>query len=237
MLKQKGRLFLLPSPIQENGLDSISPETIRIMHSLDFFIVEKARTARRYLSASKLTKAIDLLSIEEIPEEARKEKDIEKFLQPALDGKDIGIMSEAGLPAIADPGNIYVRCAHKLGIKVVPLSGPSSIIMALMGSGLEGQRFAFHGYLSVKKDELSAQLKELEKRADQDNATQIFMETPYRNKQVLEVVEKKLDARRHFCIAADLGSDHSFVMTKEISEWKKSGWPEIHKVPAVFLLR
>ena len=237
MPKQKGRLFLLPSPIQENALDGIPHEVIQIMHSLDYFIVERARTARRYLSATKLIKAIDSLSMEEIPEETQKEKDIERFLQPAVDGKDIGLMSEAGLPAIADPGNIYVRSAHRLGIKVIPLSGASSIMMALMGSGLEGQRFAFHGYLSAKKDELSVQLKELEKRADQDDATQIFMETPYRNKQVLEAVGKKLDARRQFCIAANLGSDDSFVMTKEISEWKKSGWPEIHKVPAVFLIR
>ena len=146
-------------------------------------------------------------------------------------------MSEAGLPAVADPGNLYVRIAHRFGIKVVPLSGPSSIMMALMGSGLEGQRFAFQGYLSAKKDELASQLKELEKRADRDDATQIWIETPYRNGQILQAAEKYLDKNRNFCIAAGLGSEDGFVMTYKIFEWKKNGWPEIHKIPAVFLLK
>ncbi len=237
MAKLKGRLFLLPSPIHENGLESISPEVIRIMHSLDYFIVERARTTRRYLSATKPAKPFDRLSIEEMPEGNQTQKEIEVQLQPALEGHDIGIMSEAGLPAVADPGNIYVSAAHRLGIKVVPLSGPSSIMMALMGSGLEGQRFAFHGYLSAKKDELASQLKELEKRADRDDATQIWIETPYRNKQILQAAEKYLDQNRNFCIAAGLGFEEGFVITKQISVWKKSGWPEIHKVPSVFLIR
>jgi len=237
MAKLKGRLILLPSPIHENGLDSISPEVVRILHSLDYFIVERARTARRYLSASKPVKPIDKLIIEEMPEENPTLKEIEILLQPAIDGHDIGIMSEAGLPAVADPGNIYVSVAHKLGIKVVPLSGPSSIMMALMGSGLEGQRFTFHGYLSAKKDELALQLKDLEKRADRDDATQIWIETPYRNGQIIEASEKYLDRNRHFCIAAGLGSENGFVMTKKIADWKKDGWPDVHKVPAVFLIR
>ncbi|MFZ1675803.1 MAG: SAM-dependent methyltransferase [Saprospiraceae bacterium] len=237
MAKLQGRVFLLPSPIVENGLESISPEVIRILHSLDYFIVERARTARRYISSTKPLKAIDLLSIEEIPEKAMNGKEIEMFLKPALEGHNIGIMSEAGLPAIADPGNHFVREAQKLGIVVVPLSGPSSIMMALMGSGLEGQRFAFHGYLSAKKDELGGQLRDLEKRADRDDATQIWIETPYRNMQIVQAVEKYLDQNRDFCIAAGLGGEDGMVVTKKIAEWKKSGWPEIHKVPAVFLIR
>ncbi|HZV68787.1 MAG TPA: SAM-dependent methyltransferase [Saprospiraceae bacterium] len=237
MAKLKGRLFLLPSPIVENGLESISPEVIRILHSLDFFIVERARTARRFISATKPPKAIDLLTIEEIPEKTLSSNEIELLLQPALDGHDMGLMSEAGLPAIADPGQLYVSAAQKHGIKIVPLSGPSSIMMALMGSGLEGQRFAFHGYLSAKKDELPGQLKELEKKADRDDATQIWIETPYRNLQILQAVEKHLDQNRNFCIAAGLGNETGMVITKKIMEWKKSGWPEIHKVPAVFLIR
>jgi 16S rRNA (cytidine1402-2'-O)-methyltransferase len=237
MAKLQGRLFLLPSPIVENGLESISPEVIRILHSLDYFIVERARTARRYISSTKPPKVIDLLSIEEIPEKAMTGKDIEILLKPALEGHDIGILSEAGLPAIADPGNHFVREAQKMGIVVVPLSGPSSIMMALMGSGLEGQRFAFHGYLSAKKDELPAQLRDLEKRADRDDATQIWIETPYRNMQIVQAAEKCLDQNRDFCIAAGLGNVDGMVVTKKIAEWKKSGWPEIHKVPAVFLIK
>ena len=124
-----------------------------------------------------------------------------------------------------------------MGIKVVPLAGPSSIMLALMGSGLEGQRFSFHGYLSAKKNDLPSQLKHLVHRADQDDATQIWIEAPYRNKQILEAVEKNVNADRSFCIAAGLGDANGFVITKAVSEWKRVGWPEIHKVPAVFLLR
>ena len=237
MVRLKGRLFLLPSPIHENGLESISPEVIRILHSLDYFIVERSRTARRYLSATKPSKPIDVISFEEIPDGIPPQKHIENLLQPALNGHDIGLMSEAGLPAIADPGNVFVREAHRLSIQVIPISGPSSIMMALMGSGLEGQRFAFHGYLSAKKDELASQLKELEKRAERDDATQIWIETPYRNEQILQAAGKYLDTNRNFCIAAGLGAEDGSVVTKSISAWKKSGWPEIHKVPTVFLLR
>lgn len=237
MAKLKGRLFLLPSPIVENGLESISPEVIRILKSLDHFIVERARTARRFISLTKPVKAIELLSIEEIPEGTSTRKEIERLLQPALDGHDIGLLSEAGLPAIADPGNVYVSAAQQLGIRVIPLAGPSSILMALMGSGLEGQRFSFHGYLSAKKDQLATQLKDLEKKADRDDATQIWIETPYRNRQILQAAEKYLDQNRNFCVAAGLGGDNGMVITKKISEWNTSGWPEIHKIPAVFLIR
>jgi len=165
------------------------------------------------------------------------EKEIQQALAPALAGHDIGLMSEAGLPAIADPGNIYIAMAHQLNIEVVPMPGPSSIFLALMASGLQGQRFMFHGYLSAKKDELGKQLHDLEVRADRDDATQIFMEAPYRNHQVMEVVEHKLSGKRMFCIAAGIGSEAGFVKTKSVNEWRKSGWPEIHKVPAVFLVR
>ena len=237
MTIQKGRLFLIPSPISEEGIDSIAPEVIRIIHSLDYFIVERARTARRFISATHPVKSIEELQIEEIPENQIDEKEIEKLLSPLLQGKNIGLMSEAGMPAIADPGNRYVIAAQRIGIKVIPFAGPSSIMMALMASGLEGQRFSFHGYLSAKKNELPAQLKNLVQRADHDDATQIWIEAPYRNKQILEAVEKNIPQGKQFCIAANLGNEDGFVVTKLISEWKKNGWPEIHKVPAVFLLR
>ncbi len=237
MALQKGKLFLLPSPISENGLKSLSPELIERIHLLDHFIVERARTARRYISATNPPRAIESLTVDEMPENEIQDSEIEILLKPLLNGKDIGLMSEAGLPAIADPGNRYVAVAQRLGIVVVPLSGPSSIMMALMASGLEGQRFSFHGYLSAKKTELPSQLKKLEQRAEQDDATQIFIETPYRNKQILEAVAKVIAPGRYFCIAAGLGAEDGFVITKQIGEWKKKGWPEIHKVPAVFLMR
>lgn len=237
MAKLKGKLFLIPSPITDEGLDSISAETIRVIHSLDYFIVERTRTARRFISKSKHPKAIDELTFEEMPEEELSDKDIESSLKPLSDGNNIGLMSEAGLPAIADPGNKYVRVAHKMGIKVVPLSGPSSLMLGLMASGLEGQRFSFHGYLSAKKNELPAQVKNIMQRADRDDATQIWIEAPYRNNQILEAIENYAEPGRSFCIAAGMGSEKGFVLTKKVSEWKKAGWPEIHKVPAVFLLR
>lgn len=237
MVKHKGRLFLVPSPIADDGLVSISPEAIRILHSLDYFIVERARTSRRYISATQPPRSIGEMVFEEMPEEVKDLVLLEKQLQPLLEGRDIGILSEAGLPAIADPGSRYVAMAQQMGIQVIPISGPSSIMMALMASGMEGQRFAFHGYLSAKKDELGKQLKDLERRADRDDATQIWIETPYRNRQMMEIAGVNLDANRRVCIAANLGSEDGFVRTRRIAEWKKEGWPEIHKIPAVFLMK
>ena len=237
MAKHKGRLFLVPSPIADDGLVSISPEAIRILHSLDYFIVDRARTSRRYISATQHPRSIGEMVFEEMPEEVKDLVLLEKQLQPLLEGRDIGILSEAGLPAIADPGSRYVAIAQQMGIQVIPISGPSSIIMALMASGMEGQRFAFHGYLSAKKDELGKQLKDLERRADRDDATQIWIETPYRNRQMMEIAGVNLDGHRMFGIAANLGSENGFVRTRRIVEWKKEGWPEIHKIPAVFLMK
>jgi len=237
MAKHKGSLFLLPSPIEEQGIESIPPEAIRLLHRLDYFIVERARTSRRYISLTRPERPIDVLYFEEMPEQMTDQKVIDAHLQPLLDGHDVGLLSEAGLPAIADPGHRYVLTAHRFGIRVVPVSGPSSIMMALMASGLEGQRFAFHGYLSAKKDDLERQLKDLERRADRDDATQIWIEAPYRNRQILEAAGQYLDVRREFCIAAGIGHEKGFVLTRNIASWRRSGWPEIHKVPAVFLMR
>lgn len=237
MPKDKGKLFLIPSPISENSLHTISAEVISVIHGLEIFIVERIRTARRYISAVKHPKVIDDLIFEEIPEEGVDAEEIDRLMNLFLTGKNIGLMSEAGLPAIADPGNQYVRAAQKRGIQVVPLAGPSSIMMALMASGLEGQRFAFHGYLSAKKNDLPAQLRLLDQRASTDDATQIWIEAPYRNNQILDAVLKNIAPDKMFCIAAGLGHPDGFVITKRMMEWKKTGWPEIHKVPAVFLIK
>src|SRR6187431_647991 len=138
MVRFKGKLYLLPAPIDEHGLESIPSEAIRVIHSLEHFIVERARTSRRYISSTKPPRKIESLLIEEMPEDVANMKLMESQMQPLLDGKDMGVLSEAGLPGIADPGSKYVAIAHRLGIRVVPMSGPSSIMMALMGSGLEG---------------------------------------------------------------------------------------------------
>jgi 16S rRNA (cytidine1402-2'-O)-methyltransferase len=237
MVRFKGKLYLLPTPIDEQGLESIPSEAIRILHSLNHFIVERARTSRRYISSTRPGKPIESLLIEEMPEDVTNMKLMEAQMQPLLEGKDMGLLSEAGLPAIADPGSRYVAIAHRLGIRVVPISGPSSIMMALMASGLEGQRFMFHGYLSAKKEALADEIQNIERRADRDDATQIWIEAPYRNRQIMEAVEKYLEPKRMFCIAAGIGSKDGFVITRQINAWRRSGWPEIHKVPTVFLLK
>ena len=237
MVRFKGKLYLLPTPIDEHGLESIPAEAIRIMHSLEHFIVERARTSRRYISSTKPPRKIETLLIEEMPEDVNNMKLMEAQMQPLLEGKDMGMLSEAGLPAIADPGSKYVAIAHRLGIRVVPITGPSSIMMALMASGLEGQRFTFHGYLSAKKEDLANEIQNIERRADKDDATQIWIETPYRNRQIMEAVEKYLEPKRMFCIAAGIGSKDGFVITRQINAWRRSGWPEIHKIPTVFLMK
>jgi 16S rRNA (cytidine1402-2'-O)-methyltransferase len=236
MDKQRGRLYLIPTPVIENGLHTLSPEVIRVIHSLDYFIVERARTSRRLVSVSKPPVPLDQMTFEEMPEDVTDEVQILKMLEPLKGGINVGLMSEAGLPAIADPGHLFVMKAQEMQIQVVPLAGPSSIMMALMASGLEGQRFSFHGYLSAKKQELRSQLIELVRRAEKDKATQIFIETPYRNHQIMQAVEEHIQATRLFCIAAGMVNEDGFVITKKVGEWKKSGWPEIHKVPAVFLI-
>ena len=235
MVRFKGKLYLLPTPIDEHGLESIPAEAIRILHSLDHFIVERARTSTRYISSTRPAKPIGSLLIEEMPEDVTNMKLMEAQMQPLLEGKDMGLLSEAGLPAIADPGSRYVAIAHRLGIRVVPISGPSSIMMALMASGLEGQRFMFHGYLSAKKEDLANEIQNIERRADRDDATQIWIEAPYRNRQIMEAVEKYLEPKRMFCIAAGIGSKDGFVITRQINAWRRSGWPEIHKIPTAFL--
>ena len=174
---------MLPTPIILNQAESLSPLSVKIFHELRYFIVERERTSRRFLSSVRHPEKIENLHFFEIPEDKLRSTDIDPMMQPLLRGQDMGMMSEAGLPAIADPGNLIVMAAQEMGIKVIPIAGPSSLFMALMASGLEGQRFAFHGYLSAKRNELNIQLKELERRADADHATQMFIETPYRNNQ------------------------------------------------------
>ena len=160
----------------------------------------------------------------------------ESFLNPAKEGHDIGLLSEAGCPGIADPGAVIVEIAHRIGIEVHPLVGPSSILLALMGAGMNGQNFCFHGYLSPKKELLPKELKRLEQLSTKNKQTQIFIETPYRNNQLIETALKVLNANTRFCIAVDLTTDKAFIQTKKINLWKKGKRPDFHKRPAIFLL-
>ena len=204
-----------------------------VINTLDFYIVENERTARRFLLKAGLRKPVDeitffILNKYTLPEE------LEEFLISAH-GSDIGIISEAGVPCIADPGADAVRRAHEKGIQVVPLVGPSSILLAMMASGLNGQNFAFAGYLPVKRPERINRIRQLEKRSHQEQQSQIFIETPYRNNQLLKDILEVCQPDTRLCIGADISMDTEKIETKSIREWKTKK-PELHKRPAIFII-
>ncbi|HBE39923.1 MAG TPA: SAM-dependent methyltransferase [Bacteroidales bacterium] len=215
----KGRLYLIPVTIGGTDFRSVIPEkVIEITRKLRFFIVEDIRSARRYLRLLDKEFPIDESQFFELNEHTP-EAGAGRYLEPAINGADIGLMSEAGLPGIADPGARLIAIAHRKKITVTPLTGPSSIIMALISSGLNGQNFVFHGYLPVKTDERAAKLKEMEKKA-QGGYAQIFMETPYRNQKMLETILNVCKNETLLCIAADITLPSECVRTMKISEWK-----------------
>jgi 16S rRNA (cytidine1402-2'-O)-methyltransferase len=231
----KGNLYLIPTPLGEAGFDAGMPAfNLQVLLGIDTFIVEELRTARRFLRKAGYIKDFEEVTFH-ILNEHTPDNEVSGMLEKSLAGKHVGLLSEAGLPCIADPGNIVVRLAHRKGIKVVPLSGPSSILLALMASGLNGQNFVFHGYLPVKPDERIRSLRELENAVSRGNQTQIFIETPYRNLQMLESIVKTCHPLLTLCIAADLTLETEWIRSLTLNEWKKQK-PDLHKRPAVFLL-
>jgi len=232
----KGKLYLIPVLLGGDDFRALIPEkVITITGGLRFFIVERIRSARRYLRLIDKEFPIDSTTFFELNEHTEQEE-IDHFLDPAIKGSDIGIMSEAGLPALADPGSGIVAMAHRHGIRVVPLSGPSSVVMALISSGLNGQHFSFNGYLPVKKEERAAKLKELEKRA-QEGFAQIFIETPYRNNIMLESILSACKNETRLCIAADVTLPVESITTRTILEWKKGKMPFLNNRRVVFVLQ
>jgi 16S rRNA (cytidine1402-2'-O)-methyltransferase len=231
----KGKIYLIPVTLGGNNFKDVIPETvIGITRGLRHFAVEEIRSARRYLRLIDRQFPIDESIFFELNEHTD-ENDIVHFLDPVLEGNDIGIMSEAGLPGIADPGARLIALAHRMKIKVTPLSGPSSIILALISSGLNGQNFSFNGYLPVGPDERAVRLKVLEKKAHQGYA-QIFMETPYRAQKMIDTI---LDVCQHatlLCIASDITLPTESIITKKISEWKITV-PDLNKKLVVFVLQ
>lgn len=214
----KGRLYLIPVTLGGNDFSYVIPEKVlSITKQLRFFIVEEIRSARRFLRLIDKNFPIDDCSFSELNEHTR-EDDISQFLEPLMNGTDIGLMSEAGLPGIADPGSNLIAVAHRKNIRIVPLSGPSSIILALTASGCNGQNFTFHGYLPVKPQERASCIKEIEKKAHEGYA-QIFMETPYRNSRMLETLLSVCSSKTLLCIAADISLPSEFIRTMRISEW------------------
>ena len=231
----KGKIYLIPTPLGDDALHTIPPYVVEIIHGLDTFIVERAKTARHFIKATSPPYPLSSVTIFEIDEHAQS-IDFQEIIKILNTGKSIGVMSEAGCPGVADPGANVVDWAHKNGFEVMPLVGPSSILLALMGSGFNGQSFQFHGYLSAKRGEIGKDLKRLEDVAKRSKQTQIFIETPYRNKALIETALSILQPNTKFCIAADLTTPPQYVVTKTIAEWKKTDIPDLHKRPAIFLI-
>ncbi|MEI7982279.1 MAG: SAM-dependent methyltransferase [Bacteroidota bacterium] len=230
-----GRLFLIPTPLANGPVDLVLPDgTLSVIRQLEIFIVEEVRTARRFLKAAGTIKKIDDLTFL-IFNEHSESTNLTHYLDLALEGKDIGLLSEAGLPCIADPGSAIVAQAHNLGIPVVPLTGPSSLMLALMASGFNGQHFAFVGYLPADRINRTRRIKELEETIRKKKQTQLFIETPYRNMQLFEPLMSNCYDETLLCIAANITGEKGLITTKSIREWKKTR-PEIHKIPALFLL-
>ncbi len=229
-----GKLFMIPCPIAEDKIGTIPQDTISIIHSLDHFIVERAKTGRRFLKLASHPTTMQDIEVMEL-DKNNPTQDLHQFLTPLKKGTSIGVISEAGCPGIADPGALAVKWCHENKIEVVPMVGPSSILLALMASGFSGQQFTFHGYLPVKKPELVTSLKQLETQVRKSGASQIFMETPYRNHGLLETALKSLSPQSKLCIAVDINSDQEWIATRTMQQWKSHNFA-IHKKPAIFIL-
>lgn len=233
-MSNRGDLFLIPTAIAAGTSDLVlTPQVKRFLPAIRHFLAEDVRTARRYLSSLKLYDTVESLSFSVLDKDTPGEA-LAALLDPAFQGHHVGVLSESGCPGIADPGALAVRFAHRNGIRVVPLVGPSSIILALMASGLDGQRFAFHGYLPINAQEVARAIRDHEKESRTRAQTQIFIETPYRNKSLFSHLVKNLRGDTDLCIAMDITGEHEFVLTKPISDWKESP-PELKKDPVVFL--
>jgi 16S rRNA (cytidine1402-2'-O)-methyltransferase len=232
-VSQYGKLYLLPVPISEDPINNFIPEyNLTIVKELVNFIAEDAKTARKFLKWFGYPK-IELAEIMLLNEHT-KGGNILELIQPLLEGKDIGLMSDAGCPGIADPGAEVVKLAHQKNIEVVPLVGPSSIVLSIMASGFNGQNFAFIGYLPIDKPLRSKRIKELELLAVKHGQAQFFIETPYRNEQLLEALLSTLAPETQLFIGKDITGPHQFLYSKSVFDWIKSPKPNIKKVPVVF---
>lgn len=229
-----GKLFLIPTVIA-NGANSTIPESVcEAIKSTSLFLVENVRTARRYISSLKLGLVIENLEFEVLDKKTN-EHQIALLMKRILEGENIGVLSESGCPGVADPGAKAVEWAQRKNVEVVPLVGPSSILLALMGSGFNGQKFCFHGYLPIDKKELEKELRRLELESRKLNQTQIFIETPYRNNQILKMLTQVNENNTKVCVAKNLTSSDQWIKTKTVQEWKKED-VDLHKIPTVFLM-
>ncbi len=231
----KGILYLLPNTLGNQDISTTIPVLINEkIDTIRVFIVEDLRNARRYLKRLNREIVIDNLTFHELNEHTRPEE-IPLFLEEAMNGADTAVISEAGLPGVADPGAAVVRIAHEKGIRVVPLTGPSSILLSLMASGLNGQAFTFHGYLPLKRPDRIRKIREIEQVLIRKGETQLFIEAPYRNDALLADLLESCNSSTLLCIAADITLDTEFIETHPVSSWKKKK-PALHKRPVIFLL-
>ncbi len=226
-------LYLIPTILAEGTQNAVlSPQIKEAVQQLDVFFVENVRTARRFISSLKLGKVIDELTFIELNKDTPEAETVASLRNLS---KSAGVISEAGCPGVADPGAVAVRIAHEMGIRVVPLVGPSSILLALMASGMSGQSFAFHGYLPIDKMQRKKALQNLERNARQYQQTQIFMETPFRNNQLLEAVIEACSPDLALCIAANVTAPDELIRTMPVQKWRTQK-PDLHKIPAIFLI-
>ena len=230
-------LYLIPVPLGETPVGQVLPAyNAEIIRNISVFIVENVRSARRFLKKADNSINIDDIEFYELNEHTNKNS-IGNYLDPIIkEGKPMGIISEAGCPAVADPGADIVALAQKKNIRIIPLVGPSSILMSVMASGFSGQSFAFNGYLPAKPQERAQKLKQLEQRCYKENQTQLFIETPYRNAQMIESILKTCRPETKLCIASGITCPEEYIKTKSVAEWKKSPLQVLGKITAVFLI-
>ena len=234
---QPGTLYLIPCPIAEDTpvWDVLPAANRAVIDSLDYFIVENVRSARRFLSKAGFGRPIDSLEFRELNEHTTDARAVDEMVRPILAGRSAGVISEAGVPGVADPGALAVARCHRLGIRVVPLIGPSSIILAVMASGLNGQSFAFNGYLPVKPDERARAIRAFERRAREGQA-QLFIETPYRNVKLAEQLLQLCAPQTMLTVACDLTAPGETILTRSVADWRRSRLPELNRRPAIFIL-
>ncbi len=238
-MQKLGTLYLIPVTLGADNITKVlPPEVVAIAQQLEIFVVENEKTARHFLSTIKTNKPVRELQLNTLNEHTT-DQELPGLLKPLLAGIDVGLMSEAGCPGIADPGAKLAQLAHQKGIRVSPLVGPSSILMGLMASGLNGQRFTFLGYIPADKAARIQRLKEIERISAKNHETQIFIETPYRNQHLFEDILAQCQSNTRLCIACNISLEDEFIVTKTISEWnkmQKNTLPDLHKKPTVFLI-
>lgn len=230
-----GKLYLIPTTLGEMNPEDVMPQTIkRSIDFIDDYIVENDKTARKFIKSIAPDKKQAELRLSLLNKHTES-SDYQKMMQPLLEGRNVGLMSEAGCPGVADPGAVIVKLAHEKGIQVVPLVGPSSILLAIMASGMNGQSFTFNGYLPIDASEKKSTLKQLERLSFEKNQSQLFIETPYRNNKIFEDMLATLQPNTHICVACDITLPTEFIKTRTVNDWKKNK-VDLHKRPCIFII-